>query len=60
MFFEILHYLIGLFIVSLLVYFIIKSHKYFSKNNKQLTSQTMTEQFIGRQVQQPQIGAKAK
>ena len=48
MFFEILHYLIGLFIVSLLVYFIIKSHKYFSKNNKQLTSQTMTEHFMNK------------
>lgn len=48
MFLEIFHYLIGLFIVSLVVYLIIKIHKYFSKNNKQLTSQTMTEHFMNK------------
>ena len=39
---------------------IIYLHKYFSKNNVPITSQTLTEQFIGRQPQQPQTGAKAK
>ena len=54
------HYLIGIFIVVFLVWLIIYLHRYFSKNNVPITSQTMTEQFIGRQPQQPQIGAKAK
>ena len=46
MFFELLHYLIGLFFVSLLICLIIKTHNYFSKNNKPLIPQTMTEQFL--------------
>ena len=54
------HYLIGILLVAFLVWLIIYLHRYFSKNNVPITSQTMTEQFIGRQVQQPQIGAKAK
>jgi hypothetical protein len=46
MFFELLHYLIGLFFVSLFICLIIKTHNYFSKNNKPLTPQTITEQFL--------------
>lgn len=46
MFLELLHYLIGLFFVSVLIYLLIQIHKYFSRNNKPLTSQTMTEQFL--------------
>ena len=30
---DILHYIIGILIVSLLLYFIIKLHNYFSKDN---------------------------
>jgi hypothetical protein len=32
----------------LLIFLIIKTNKYFSKNNKQLTSQTMTEHFMNK------------
>lgn len=54
------HYLIGLLLVAFLVWIIIYLHRYFSKNNVPITNQTLTEQFIGRQPQQPQTGAKAK
>ena len=54
------HYLIGLLLVAFLVWVIIYLHKYFSRNNVPITSQTLTEQFIGRQPLQPQTGAKAK
>ena len=46
MFLELLHYLIGLFFVSLLICLIVKTHIYFSRNNKSLTPQTITEQFL--------------
>jgi hypothetical protein len=46
--FVLLHYLIGLFFVSLFICSIIKTHNYFSRNNKALTIQTMTEQFLNR------------
>jgi hypothetical protein len=46
MFSELLHYLIGLFFVSLLIFLLIKTNIYFSKNNKPLTPQTITEQFL--------------
>ena len=46
--FVLLHYLIGIFFVSLFIYSIIKTDKYFSRNNKALTVQTMTEQFLNR------------
>ena len=46
MFLEMLHYLIGMFFVSLLIYLLIKTHIYFSRNNKSLTPQTITEQFL--------------
>jgi hypothetical protein len=42
------HYLIGLILVAFLVWVIIRLHKHFSKNIVPITSQTMTEQFIGR------------
>ena len=48
MFLELLHYLIGLFFVSLLICLIIKMNKYFSKNNKPLTPKTITEQFLSK------------
>ena len=46
MFLEMLHYLIGMFFVSLLIYLLIKTNIYFSKNNNSLTPQTITEQFL--------------
>ena len=46
MFLEMLHYLIGLFFVSLLICLLIKTNIYFSRNNKKLTPQTITEQFL--------------
>ena len=46
MFLEILHCLIGLFFVSLFICLIVKTHNYFSRNNKTLTPQTITEQFL--------------
>lgn len=46
MFLEMLHYLIGMFFVSLLIYLLIKTNIYFSRNNKSLTPQTITEQFL--------------
>ena len=46
MFLEMLHYLIGMFFVSLLIYLLIKTNIYFSKNNKSLTPQTINEQFL--------------
>jgi hypothetical protein len=48
MFLDLLHYLIGLFFVSLLICLIIKTHKYFSRNNQLLTPQTITEQFLNK------------
>ena len=48
MFLDLLHYLIGLFFVTLLVFLIIKTNNYFSKNNKPLTQQTITEQFLNK------------
>ena len=48
MFLDLLHYLIGLFFVTLLVFLIIKTNNYFSKNNKPLTPQTMTENFLNK------------
>lgn len=48
------HYLIGLFLVAFLVWVIIRLHKHFSKNIVPITSQTLTEQFIGRPAIQPQ------
>jgi len=47
--FDILHYLIGLIILFLLVWIIIRVDTYFSKDIIPITSQTLTEQFIGRQ-----------
>ena len=38
--------LIGLFFVSLLICLLIKTNNYFSRNNKSLTPQTITEQFL--------------
>ena len=48
--FEIIHYLIGMAIVFFLIWVIIYVHNYFSKNNIPITSQTLTEQFVGRSV----------
>ena len=48
--FEILHYIIGMFIVFFLVWIIIKLNNHFSKDNMPLTNQSLTEQFIGRKV----------
>lgn len=48
MFLELLHYLIGLFFVGLLICLIIKIHNHFSKNNKPITIQTKTEQFLSK------------
>ena len=48
MFLELLHYLIGLFFVSLLICLLIKTNIYFSRNNKKLTPQTITEQFLNK------------
>jgi hypothetical protein len=47
---EVIHYLIGMVIVFFLVWLIIYLNNYFGKNNIPITSQTLTEQFIGRQV----------
>jgi len=44
------HYLIGLILVAFFVWVIIRLHKYFSKNIVPITSQSLTEQFIGRQA----------
>lgn len=49
--FDMLHYLIGMIIVVFLIWVIIRLHKHFSKNIIPITSQTMTEQFTGRQLQ---------
>ena len=54
------HYLIGILLVAFIIWLIIYLHKYFSKNNVPITSQTITEQFLNRQPIQPQIGATAK
>lgn len=55
--FDLFHYLIGLIILFLLVWIIIRVDTYFSKDIIPITSQTLTEQFIGRQftpqTQQP-------
>lgn len=49
------HYLFGMLIVAFLIWVIIRLHKHFSKNIVPITSQTMTEQFIGRTpIQQQQ------
>ena len=48
--FEILHYIIGMFIVFFLVWIIIKLNNHFSKDNIALTNQSLTEQFVGRKV----------
>jgi len=48
MFLELLHYLIGLFFVSLLICLIIKTNNYFSRNNQPLTPQSMTEHFLNK------------
>jgi len=48
--FEILHYIIGMFIVFFLVWIIIKLNNHFSKDNMPLTNQSLTEQFVGRKV----------
>lgn len=48
--FEILHYIIGMFIVFLLVWIIIKINNHFSKDNVPLTNQSLTEQFVGKKV----------
>jgi hypothetical protein len=47
---EVIHYLIGMVIVFFLVWVIIYLNNYFSKNNIPITSQTLTEQFVGHQV----------
>jgi len=49
--FDMLHYLVGLIIVMFLVWIIIRLHKHFSKDIIPITTQTMTEQFTGRQFQ---------
>ena len=46
--FDMLHYLIGMIIVTFLVWVIIRLHKHFSKDIIPITSQTMTEKFTGR------------
>ena len=51
--FDMLHYLVGIIIVVFLVWVIIRLHKHFSKDIIPITSQTMTEQFTGRQFQAP-------
>jgi hypothetical protein len=48
--FEVIHYLIGMVIVFVLVWLIIYGNTYFSKNNIPITSQSLTEQFVGRPV----------
>lgn len=47
-FFDMLHYLVGMIIVTFLVWVIIRLHKHFSKDIIPITIQTMTEQFTGR------------
>jgi hypothetical protein len=46
-----LHYLIGMIIVGFLIWVIVRIHNHFSKDIIPITSQTMTEQFTGRQLQ---------
>uniref|UniRef100_A0A6C0I7Y1 Uncharacterized protein n=1 Tax=viral metagenome TaxID=1070528 RepID=A0A6C0I7Y1_9ZZZZ len=48
MFLEMIHYLISFFIVGLLIYLIIKTHIYFSRNNVPITNETIKEQFLNR------------
>jgi len=55
-----LHYLIGIIIVTFLIWIIIRLHKHFSKDIIPITSQTMTEQFIGRPFQAPPAPAPPK
>ena len=47
-FFDMLHYFVGIIIVTFLIWVIIRLHKHFSKDIIPITSQTMTEQFTGR------------
>ena len=58
--FDMLHYLIGIIIVTFLIWIIIRLHKHFSKDIIPITSQTMTEQFIGRPFQAPPAPAPPK
>ena len=50
-FFDMLHYLIGMIIVGFIIWVIVRIHNHFSKDIIPITSQTMTEQFTGRQLQ---------
>jgi len=43
-----LHYFVGIIIVTFLIWVIIRLHKHFSKDIIPITSQTMTEKFTGR------------
>ena len=38
-FFDLIHYLIGLIIVAVILWFLIKTHNYFSKDNVPLLNQ---------------------
>ena len=42
--FDLIHYLIGLFIVGFLVWLLIRTHEYFSKNNVPIVTESFKNQ----------------